>query len=56
MVEEANTSGNGGETGDDNPFQDFGNGLKEDYNTEGGGRVVGGLAGFVEDHPVRHLH
>ena len=34
VVEEANISGDGGEAGGDDPFQDLRNGLKEDYDTE----------------------
>ena len=55
-VQEAHVSGTGGKTGGNNLFQDLGEGLKENNNAERGRRVVGGLARFVKDHPICHLH
>ena len=46
-VEEAAGSSDEGETGGGNPLHDFGQGLQEHYDSEGGRRVVGGLARLV---------
>ena len=37
-------------------FQDLRDGVEEDYDTEGGGRVVEGLAKGVEDHTIGRFH
>ena len=42
----------GGESDGEDSFEDLGDGFEEDDDTEGGRRVVGRLAGFVEDNPV----
>jgi len=44
--------GNRGEAGGDYPFQDQGNGLKQDDNSEGGGGVIGLLAWLVKDNAI----
>jgi len=54
-VEQAGVSGDGGEAGGDYPFQDRGDSLEKDNNPEGSGRVIGLLARFVENNPVRFL-
>ena len=46
-VEDVAGSGDEGEAGDGYPFHDIGEGLQEYYDSEGGRRVVGGLAGFI---------
>ena len=43
-MEETLGTGDGGEPDRDSPFKDFRNLFEEDNDTEGGGRVVGGLA------------
>ena len=50
--EEVAGSGDEGETRGSHPFYNLGEGLQEHYDPEGGGRVVGGLAGFVQDNAV----
>ena len=54
-MKEAGEPGAGGEAGGDYPFQDLGDSLEEDNNSEWGRRVVGLLARFVEDNPIRFL-
>ena len=51
-VEEAAGPGDEGEAGGGYSFHNFGEGLQENYDSEGGRRVVGGLAGFVQDNSV----
>ena len=51
-VEEVAGSGDEGETRGGYPLHNLGEGLQEYYDPEGGRRVVGGLAGFVEDDAV----
>jgi len=46
-VEEASRSGGGGQSDCHYPFEDLRDGLEEDNDAEGGGGVVGGLAGLV---------
>jgi len=51
-VDQADHSGYKGEAGRDDPFQDLRNSLKEDYDPEGRGGGVVGLARFGEDDAI----
>jgi len=51
-MEEALGSGEGGQPDRHYLFKDFQDAFEEDDNTEGGGGIVGGHAGFVQNHPV----
>jgi len=54
-VKEAGEPGDGGEAGGDYPFQDLGDSLEEDNDTQGSRRVIRLLARFIEDDPVHFL-
>jgi len=51
-VEETFGPSVGGQLDPHYPFKDFRNGFKEDNHAEGPRGVIGGLAGFVQDHPI----
>jgi len=51
-VEEASGFCNGRQSECHYPFEDLGDGFEEDDDVEGGGGVVGGLAGLVQDYSV----
>jgi len=54
-VKEAGVPGNGGEAGGDYSFQDLGDSLEEDNNSEGSRGVVGLFARLVKDDPISFL-
>jgi len=54
-VGEALGSGDGGQPDRHYQFKDFRNGCEEDDDAEGGGGIVRGLAGLVQDYPVGGL-
>ena len=51
-VKEASNSGYAGEAPVHDSFQNLGECLNENNNSEGGGGVVGGLAGLVKDNAI----
>jgi len=51
-VEETFGVGDGRQPDCHNLFEDFGDGFEEDDDMEGGGGVVGGLAGFIQDNTI----
>jgi len=53
VVEKALGSGDGGQSDRHNSFKHLQDGFEEDYYSEGGWGVVGGLPRLVEDYPVR---
>jgi len=48
-------SRDGGQPDHPYPSRDFRNGFSEDNDPEGGRGVIGGLAGLVQDHPIRRF-
>ena len=51
-VEEAGSLGHAGESRIHYPLEDFRKGLEQDYNPEGRGRVIRGLAGLVQHNAI----